>query len=133
MKLAWSKNNKPEGQHPSREISRNVGQLLGRLDEIMPFIYIAQYGASDRELRERTTNEAAGLFAIGAQTGGDRPGVAPRVGLVLPINLCRDEKVRSTLLEIPALIDGTKNTTMSDRRRAVQAKLDDAFGGELMR
>ena len=132
MKLAWSKNNKPEEQPPDREIARNAGQLLGRLDEIMPFIYIAQYGASDREMRERTTNEAAGLFAIGKQTGGDRPGIAPRIGLVLPINLCRDEKVRTSLLEIPALIDGTKNITMSDRRRAVQAKLDDAFGGELM-
>ena len=132
MRLGWSKNDKSEGQQRDRELARNAGQLLGRLDEIMPFIYIAQYGASDRELRERTTDEAAGLFAIGAQTGGDRPGVAPRVGLVLPINLCRDEKVRTTLLEIPALIDGTKNITMSDRRRAVQAKLDDAFGGELM-
>ena len=132
MRLGWSKNDKPEGQQQYREISRNIGQLLGRLDEILPFIYIAQYGASDHDLRERTTGEAAGLFAIGKQTGGDRPGIAPRVGLVLPINLCRDEKVRTTLLEIPALIDGTKNTTMSDRRRAVQAKLDDAFGGELM-
>ena len=132
MNVAWSKNNKPEGQQPDREISRNAGQLLGRLDEILPFIYIAQYGASNRELRERTTDEATGLFAIAKQTGGDHPGVAPRVGLVLPINLCRDEKVRTTLLEIPALIDRTINTTMSDRRRAVQAKLDDAFGGELM-
>ena len=132
MKLAWSKNNRPEGQQQDREISRNAGQLLGRLDEILPFIYFAQYGASDRDLRERTTDEATGLFAIGARTGGDRPGIAPRVGLVLPISLCRDEKVRTTLLEIPALIDGTKNTTMSDRRRAVQANLDAAFGGELM-
>jgi hypothetical protein len=48
------------------------------------------------------------------------PGIAPRVGLVLPINLCRDKKVRTTLLEIPALIDGAKNITMSDRRRAVE-------------
>jgi hypothetical protein len=132
MRLSWSKNAKPEGQQQNREISRNVGQLLGRLDEILPFIYLAQYGASDCDLRERTTDEATGLFAIGKQTGGDRPGVAPRVGLVLPINRCRDEKVRTALLEIPALIDGTQNTAMSDRRRAVQAKLDDAFDGELM-
>jgi len=132
MKLGWSKNDKPEGQLQARETSRNVGQLLGRLDEMLPFIYIAQYGASGLDLRERTTDAAPGLFAIGKQTGGDRPGVAPRVGLVLPISLCRDEKVRTTLLEIPALIDDTKNTTMSERRRAVQTKLDDAFGRELM-
>jgi hypothetical protein len=132
MRLCWSKNDKPEGPQQDREISRNAGQLFGRLNEVLPFIYIAQYGASDRDLRERATDEAAGLFAIGKQTGGDRPGIAPRVGLVLPINLCRDEKLRTLLLEIPALIDDTKNTTMSDRRRAVQAKLDEAFGGELM-
>jgi hypothetical protein len=132
MRLGWSKNDKSVGQQRDRVLARNAGQLFGRLDEILPFIYIAQYGASDRDLRERRTAESAGLFAIGAQTGGDRPGVAPRVGLVLPINLCRDEKVRATLLEIPVLIDGTKNTTMSERRRTVQAKLDDAFGGELM-
>lgn len=69
MRLGWSKNDKPEGQQRDRELARNAGQLLGRLDEILPFIYIAQYGASDRDLRERTTAEAAGLFAIGAQTG----------------------------------------------------------------
>lgn len=132
MKLGWSKNDKQEGQLQDREISRNVGQLLGRLDEILPFVYIAQYGASDRELRERTTDEAAGLFAIGKQTGGDRPGIAPRVGLILPIAMCRDDKARTALLEIPALIDVTKNPSMSDRRRAVQAKLDLAFGGGVM-
>ncbi len=82
MKLSWSINDKPEGQRKDREIARNVGQLLGRLDEMLPFIYIAQYGASNRELRERTADAAPGLFAIGKQTGGDRPGVAPRVGLV---------------------------------------------------
>jgi hypothetical protein len=132
MRLGWSKNDKQEGRLYDREISRNTGQLLGRLDEILPFIYIAQFGASNRDMRERTTEEAAGLFAIGKQTGGDRPGVAPRVGLILPIAMSRDDKARTALLEIPALIDGTKNTTMSERRRAVQAKLDDAFGGELM-
>ncbi len=51
MKLGWSKNDKPEGHLQDREISRNVGQFLGRLDEILPFIYIAQYGASNRDLK----------------------------------------------------------------------------------
>ena len=83
MALIWSKNDvaeRPEG----REIPRNCGQLLGRLDEVLPCLYIAQYGASGRDLRERETEAAPGLFAVGKQTGGERPGVAPRIGLILP-------------------------------------------------
>lgn len=130
MKLAWSKNDEPK--HPqARDIKRNCGQLLGRLDELLPCLYIAQYGASGRAMRERTADAAAGLFAVGAHTGGDRPGIAPHVGLLLPLSLCRDEKARAALLAIPALIDGTRSATMSEERRAVQAKLDEAFRGDL--
>ncbi|AOX99904.1 hypothetical protein [Jeongeupia sp. USM3] len=130
MKLGWSKSDEP-GSPLSREIRRNCGQLLGRLDDLLPCLYIAQYGASGRELRERETETAPGLFAVGARTGGDRPGVAPRVGLILPLHLCRDEKARVALEGIPALIQSPQ-TTMSDRRRDVQARLDEAFGGNLM-
>ena len=130
MKLGWSKSDEPEPSR-SREIARNCGQLMGRLDELLPCLYIAQYGASGRDLRERETETAPGLFAVGARTGGDRPGIAPRVGLILPLRLCRDEKARAALGEIPALIENLQ-TTMSDRRRAVQTKLDEAFGGDLM-
>lgn len=79
MTLAWSKTD--ESKHPQeRDIKRNCGQLLGRLDEMLPCLYIAQFGASGRAMRLRTTDTARGLFAVGARTGGDRPGVAPRVG-----------------------------------------------------
>ncbi|OJZ15645.1 MAG: hypothetical protein BGP20_06945 [Thiobacillus sp. 63-78] len=129
MTLTWSKSDQPK--HPqARDIKRNCGQLLGRLDELLPCLYIAQYGASAHDLRERETQTTQGLFAVGARTGGDRPGVAPRVGLLLPLSLCRDEKARASLLEIPALIENHQSS-MSDRRRAVQAKLDEAFGGDL--
>lgn len=130
MTLVWSKNDEPE-RPQAREVKRNCGQLLGRLDELLPCLYIAQYGASARAMRERTAEVAAGLFAVGARTGGDRPGIAPRIGLMLPLHLCRDEKARAVLLEIPALIDNPQ-TTMSDRRRSVQAKLNEAFGGDLV-
>lgn len=130
MTLIWSKRDEPK--HPqARDIKRNCGQLFGRLDELLPCLYIAQYGASARELRERTTDAAVGLFAVGAHAGGDRPGVVPRVGLLLPLSLCRDEKARAALLEIPALIDGTRSVTMSDKRHAVQVRLSAAFGGDL--
>jgi hypothetical protein len=128
--LAWSKSDEP--QHPqARDIKRNCGQLLGQLDELLPCLYIAQYGASGRDLRERETQTAPGLFAVGARTGGDRPGVVPRVGLLLPLRLCRDEKARAALGAIPTLIENPQ-TTMSDRRHAVQVTLDKAFGGDLM-
>ncbi len=130
MKLGWSKSDEPKSSRP-REIARNCGQLTGRLDDLLPCLYIAQYGASGRDLRERETETAPGLFAVGAHTGGDRPGIAPHVGLILPLRLCRDEKARAALGEIPALIENPQ-TTMSDRRHAVQAKLDEAFGGDLM-
>ena len=127
MKLAWSVSE--EQQFPSREIVRNCGPLLGRLDELLPCLYIAQYGASSQDLRARITDATPGLFAVGARTGGDRPGVAPRVGLLLPLSRCRDAKARASLLEIPALIDGAVTTTMSEKRSAVQ---DAAFGGDLV-
>ena len=68
MKLAWSVSE--EQQFPSREIVRNCGPLLGRLDELLPCLYIAQYGASSQDLRARITDAAPGLFAVGARTGG---------------------------------------------------------------
>ncbi|GHT81191.1 hypothetical protein AGMMS49960_20310 [Betaproteobacteria bacterium] len=130
MTLIWSRSDEPK--HPqARDVKRNCGQLLGRLDELLPCLYIAQHGASGYDLREHKTETAPGLFAVGARTGGDRPGVAPHVGLLLPLSLCRDEKARASLLEIPALIDSATSATMSDKRRAVQGRLDDAFGGDL--
>jgi hypothetical protein len=98
----------------------------------MPFLYIAQYGASGRELRARMTDAVPGLFTVGARTSGDRPGIAPRVGLILPLCLCRDGRARVTLQEIPVLIGGQEHPTLSDKRRAVQAKLHEAFDGDLM-
>ena len=129
MKVAWSKDDEPRDLR-SRDIPRNCGQLLGNLDDLLPCLYIARYGASAQELRERETPNAPGLFAVGERTGGDHPGVAPRVGLILPLRLCSDEKARGVLEEIPALIDNQLTTT-SDRRRSAQAKLNEAFGGDL--
>lgn len=130
MTLIWSKTDEPK--HPRRrEIPRNCGQLLGNLGALLPCLYIAQCGASAHDLRERTTEVAPGLFAIGARTGGERPGVALRIGLILPLRLCRNEKARMALEQIPALIDGQRQTTQSEKRRAAQAKLDEAFGGDL--
>lgn len=74
---------------------------------------------------------APGLFAIGERTGGEHPGIATRYGLILPLHLCRNEKAREELEKIPSLIDN-QLTTISERRRLVQAKLDEAFGGDLL-
>jgi hypothetical protein len=45
--------------------------------------------------------------------------------------LCRDARARAALGDIPALIDNPQSA-MSERRRAVQSKLDEAFGGDLL-
>lgn len=115
-----------------RTIQRNCGQLLGHLNELLPFLYIAEYGASGRFMRKRTTEVAEGLFAVGAQTGGDRPGIAPRVGLILPLSLCRDEKARKVLLGISELINNMTHITLHAKRHAVQARLDDLLNGNLI-
>lgn len=130
MKSAWSKSDAP-GASRSREIPRNCGQLLGRLDGLLPCLYIAQCGASSRDLRARFTEATPGLFTVGERTGGDRSGVVPHVGLLLPLSLCRDARARAALGDIPALIDNLQSA-MSERRRAVQSKLDEAFGGDLL-
>ena len=117
---------------PPRVIPRNCGQLLGRLDELLPFLYIARYGASQKDLRAQRTDVAPSLFAVAACTGGDRPGLAPRVGLVLPVGLCRDEKLRAALLDIASLVTDPGQARVSDQRRAVQDKLNAAFASDLV-
>lgn len=130
MTLAWSKDE--ASKNPSaRDVKRDCGQLLGRLDELLPCLYIAQYGAPARSMRARSSDAARGLFAVGQRTGGDRPGIAPRLGLLLPLTFCRDVGARAALQEIPNLISRSSGATMSDRRREVQARLDEAFGGDL--
>lgn len=115
----------------AREMPRNCGPLLGKHDELLPCLYFAQFGASHEDLRERLTATAPGIFTVGKFIDGDRPGVTPRVGLILPVRLCRDEKTRKALEEIPALLYNQGQSTVSARRRAVQTQLDVAFGGDL--
>ena len=68
MKLAWSKTEEQEQPLQARDTIRSCGQLLGRLDALLPCLYIAQYGATVRDLRERTSASATGLFAVGERT-----------------------------------------------------------------
>ena len=86
----------PESPQP-REIRRNCGQLLGGLDEILPCLYLAE-GVSIREMRQRESKVGPGFFAIGKRTDSH---VSPNQGLVLPVNLCRDEQARAILLKLP--------------------------------
>lgn len=50
--------------------------------------------------------------------------------MILPARLCRDGQLRAALEHVRASIDDPR-LSMSDRRRAVQAALDDAFGADL--
>lgn len=129
MTLLRSQSEEPDSPQ-ARDIRRNCGQLLGRLDSLLPCFHIAQCGVPGRALRRQTTDREVGLFAVGARMEGKRPGVEPRMGLLLPISLCRDEAMRAALLQIPALLE-TRQSLMSERRCRVQARLDEAFGGDL--
>ncbi len=113
-----------------RQTRRTFGCLQGRADALLPCIYLADYGVSRRSFRDCASGVRAGLFALGALTGGDRPGVASRVGLLLPLKYCRDEAVRQALEAIPVAVKS--NEGLSERRVAVQQLLDQAFGGDLL-
>ena len=123
--------NPDERSTVSREILREGGQLLGRLDELLPFLYIAQrYSPSPGDIQEQETNPLKGFFTLATRTDRDRFEVVPYHGLILPVRLCRDNKVRTALEEIPALAE-SRQITLSDRRRLVRSKLDEAFHGDL--
>lgn len=113
-----------------RQTRRTFGCLQGRADALLPCIYLADYGLSGRSFRDCASGVRAGLFALGALTGGDRPGVASRVGLLLPLKYCCDEAVRQALEAIPAAVRSSAG--LSERRVAVQQLLDQAFGGDVL-
>jgi hypothetical protein len=113
-----------------QQIRQTFGCIQGRADALLPCIYLADYGVSGRSFRDCASGVRAGVFALGALTGGDRPGVASRVGLLLPLQYCRDETVRRALEAIPAAV--RSNEGLSARRTAVQQLLDQAFGGDLL-
>ena len=119
----------------SHDVLCNCGQLLGQLDELMPFIYIANCGAYDRDMRMRQSDVVQGIFAVGQRTvmRDNEPGVSPRLGLLLPVNRCHDERARAALLKIFVFInsDSAINISLAEKRRHVQAYLDEAFDGEV--
>lgn len=115
-----------------RKTTRNRGQLFGRLDGLLPFLYLAKLGARWSELHGVKSDSRPGLFVVGEHDGEARPGVVVRVGLILPVSSCRNPTTRSTLTALPGLINGLGHLPLSEQRRIAQAKLDDAFGGALL-
>lgn len=113
-----------------RQTRRTFGCLQGHADALLPCIYLADYGVSRRSFRDCGSGVRAGAFSLGALSGGDRPGVASHVGLLLPFKYCRDETVRQALEAIPAAVRSSEG--LSERRVAVQQLLDQAFGGDVL-
>lgn len=129
MTLVWSV--AEDSKSPQdRPIRRDSGQLLGQLDGLFPFLYIAQYGATLRDLRARWSGAATGLFAVGEAVdwGGGHLGVAPRLGLILPVHLCRNDATANALMEVAAMIASPSAAMLSQRRLDVRARLDRTFG-----
>lgn len=130
MKLGWSVVDEKGGSPKPRRILRNSGQILGQMNELQPFILLGQYGAYPRQLRQQQSPHP-GLFGVGKATGGERPGVAPRLGLILPVSFCRNAKTRDALLKIPEVIRESQDDSLRDNRERVQRYLNDAFCGDL--
>ncbi len=122
--------NKAKGDPSPRDcpILRNNGPLLGRLNELLPFLYIAQYGTTACHRRARWSSAAQGLFAVGDATGS---GVAARLGLILPLRLCRNDAAAMALTDVSAQLDNPREATLAERRREVQASLTRGFGDNL--
>ena len=114
--------------HPrDREIRRNCGQLLGGLDELLPCFYLAGVMSEGGTSGQKTDAEQ-GLFAVGGNV--DCSGDVPHLGLLLPVNLCRDERIRAAFLKIPPLVVEAANASYEDQRRLVENCLAEAFGGD---
>ena len=118
----------PEDAQP-REIVRSCGQLTGSLDKFLPCLYFGQLGIQESDLCELEKQAVPGLFAVSEHERRNPYGIT-LIGLILPLRLCRDEKARVTLQEIAVLINDSQ-TSISDKRRAVKAKLNEAFDGNV--
>ena len=105
-----------------REIRRNCGRLLGGLDDLLPCIYLAGI-VSDGEKSGRQADAEEDFFAVG--------DVVPSLGLLLPVNLCRHERTRAVLLNIPSLIADAANASGADKLRLVDDSLREAFDSDL--
>ena len=124
MTESWTPDKRTKFSH---EIACEGGQLLGRLDELVPFLYIAkQYWPSHPDMQR----QVKGFFTLSRRTDCDGFDMVSYRGLILPIRLCRDNKVRTALEAIPALVEN-RQITMLDRRRLVKSRLDEAFHGDL--
>lgn len=108
----------------------NAGQLKGHLGDFLPFIYIAQTGATFDEMRLRQCEVAPGLFAVGEGTDGSHPGVGIRLGFILPLRLCRARSVATPFLDAPTLLDDPRYATIAAQCKAVLDVLEDAFPGD---
>ena len=108
---------------------RNCGSIHGNLQEMEPFFFIARRGAWLREQKARVSEKRKGRFIVGAIAGN---GICPMLGVILPLSSCRDENVKSRLLELHQYLAQNADTDDNlGRFMAAQTKLLQYFGGLL--
>lgn len=122
---------RPAAEPKSRKTIRNCGAILGRLDEMVPFLFLAQLGRGTAQAKRRRTESHSGLFVLGRATGGSHPGVALNDGLILPLSLCHDNDARNALLDVLPLLGRGSVAKVADRRRKIQEILNAAFQDDL--
>jgi hypothetical protein len=105
---------------------RCCGQIAGALSEIQPFIYIFRRGGMGRELRNGRNRKKKGIFGVNEQWGSS---FFIKNGVILPLSTCRDEKIKTTLLELKNSISRELvSDGASKRRKTAQEILDPQFG-----
>ena len=113
---------------PENALRCHRGQLLGNKEALLlPCFYLARRSASRRELERRKSKSKSGFFSLGNCVGRC---AAAQIGLVFPLALCKDEKIRAALVDISAIVQDN-TSTMEQKRHDVQHALDAVFGGNI--
>lgn len=111
-----------------RTMMRSGGQLLGSLEELLPCFYLARPIQPGTDLKQALARNKPGHFVFGVHGEYYRH---LHIGTIFPIALCRDAGIRSALEEVAAILQSGQST-MAQRRRAVQSPMKRAFGRDMM-
>ncbi|MDO5679842.1 MAG: hypothetical protein Q4G54_05920 [Pelistega sp.] len=128
---------RPTGQgnqqfvNPSKinNIRFSCGALQGDFESLLPFFFVAWPGAMYQNFRLRMSKKEKGLFTLGEKHENSN-SFTPYLGFLLPIEACRDIRIKQIFREIPSIINSA-SLALSDRRVKVQEKLDKAFNQEV--
>lgn len=101
------------------------GFLQGNLSELLPCVFLYRIGVALRDFSHEKELKT-GIFCMRQSNGYIMNGV------ILPLALCRDEKIRSVLLQLHAVLSRECVADNAQQRRMLaQEMLDSAFVGAI--